>query len=89
MSALRGYIREIFILALIPRPIDHVDINEGRVIDQKLANAAVTDLTKLSCCYATWTTHRPVGANCCANVLKGKAPQNLLKVIGLQRPIKS
>ena len=35
------------------------------------------------------TARRPVGTNCCASGLKVKAPQNLLKVLGVRRPIKS
>ena len=40
--------RFLFLLRLLD--LDNVDINEGRVIDQKLANAIVADLTRLSCC---------------------------------------
>ena len=40
--------RFLFLLRLFD--LDNVDINEGRIIDQKLANAIVADLTRLSCC---------------------------------------
>jgi hypothetical protein len=40
--------RFLFLLRLLD--LDNVDFNECRVIDQKLANAIVTDLTRLPCC---------------------------------------
>ena len=41
---------ETFLFLLGFLDLDNVDFNEGRVIDQKLANAAVADLTRLSRC---------------------------------------
>ena len=41
---------ERFLLLLRLLDLDNVDFNEGRVIDQKLTNATVADLTRLSRC---------------------------------------
>ena len=47
-SPMLAFERFLFLLRLLD--LDNVDINEGRIIDQKLANAIVADLTRLSCC---------------------------------------
>ena len=48
MKPWASFERFLFLLRLLG--LDNVDFNEGRVIDQKLANAIVADLTRLSCC---------------------------------------